>query len=162
MSDFAAAFQALIGNEGGFVDNPKDPGGATKYGITERVARAHGYTGPMRDLALSTAYAIAKSEYWTPSGCEHLDDRLAFQVLDGAYNSGVSQSVKWLQHAAGTAQDGDFGPATLRAVNALGVNVLIMRYLAHRLSFMADLKTWPDFGRGWARRIARNQLKAAA
>ena len=161
MTGFESSFQDLIGNEGGYVDNPSDPGGATRYGITERVARAHGYSGDMHELPLETAREIAKAEYWTPAGCEHLDDRLAFQVLDGAYNSGVAQSVKWLQQAAGAVQDGVFGPATLSAVNAKGTDMLIERYNAHRLMFLTNLPTWETFGKGWARRIANNLLKAA-
>ena len=51
--NFEHAFERLIGHEGGFVDHPSDPGGATRYGITERVARANGYTGSMREFPLA-------------------------------------------------------------------------------------------------------------
>ena len=57
MNSFDDAFDALIGNEGGYSNNPKDPGGETMWGITARVARAAGYTGPMRDLPRDTAKA---------------------------------------------------------------------------------------------------------
>jgi lysozyme family protein len=59
---FADAFAAILGNEGTYVDNPADPGGATMYGITAAVAQAWGYGGPMQSLPLATAQAIAKSQ----------------------------------------------------------------------------------------------------
>src|SRR6266478_2656628 len=62
--NFDSAFAALIGNEGGYVFDPRDPGGETMYGITSRVAAKHGYAGAMRDLPLELAKSIAKTEYW--------------------------------------------------------------------------------------------------
>lgn len=158
---FAAAYQHVLGSEGGYVDNPHDPGGATKYGITQRVARAHGYTGDMHDLPLSTAKCIAQEAYWSPAHCGDLDARLALHVFDGAYNSGVPQSVEWLQASAGAHVDGAFGPRTAAAVAVAAshsIDVLIERYCAHRLTFLTGLDTWHVFGRGWTLRIAGNLL----
>lgn len=162
MNDFESAFTALIGNEGGYVDNPKDPGGATRYGVTQRVARKHGYMGDMRELPLETARAIAKAEYWTPAGCDKLEAHVAFQVFDGAYNSGVAQSVKWLQAAVGATMDGRFGPQTQAMAAAKDPDDVCLMYDAARLLFLASLPTWPTFGRGWARRIAFNLQRAAS
>ena len=61
--NFERAFEKLLGHEGGFVDHPKDPGGATRYGITQRVARANGYEGDMRNLPISEAKRIARKDY---------------------------------------------------------------------------------------------------
>lgn len=142
----------LLGNEGGFVDHPKDPGGATNFGITQRVARANGYQGDMRSLPLATALAIYKKDYWDPIKADQLPDALRFHVFDAAVNSGPGQAVKWLQRAAGTTQDGLIGPQTIAAAS----NVTVAKYSAIRLRFMTDLATWPTFGKGWARRIADN------
>lgn len=142
----------LLGNEGGFVDNPKDPGGATNYGITQRVAKAHGYNGDMRNLPLNTAINIYKSDYWAPIKADQLPDALRFHVFDAAVNSGPGQAIKWLQSAAGVTVDGAIGPKTLAA----SANVSPAKYSAIRLRFMTDLPTWSTFGKGWARRIAAN------
>lgn len=142
----------LLGNEGGFVDHPRDPGGATNFGITQRVARANGYQGDMRVLPLSVALSIYEKDYWTPIKADQLPDHLRFHVFDAAVNSGAGQAIKWLQRAAGVTQDGVIGPRTLSAASM----VTPAKYSAIRLRFMTDLSTWPTFGKGWARRIADN------
>lgn len=146
------ALKHLLGNEGGFVDHPQDPGGATNYGITERVARAHGYNGDMRNLPMSMALGIYDSDYWKPIKADQLPEALRFHVFDAAVNSGAGQAVKWLQRAAGVAEDGIIGPRTLSAASLVSP----AKYSAIRLRFMTDLKTWSTFGKGWARRIADN------
>ena len=160
MSTFDRAWADLLGNEGGYSNNPSDPGGETNWGVTARVARAHGYTGPMRDLPEATAKQIAKVEYWDRFQCDQLSDVLAFQVLDAAYNGGFP--VQWLQRAAGVAEDGQLGPETLTALHEADQDKLCMRFDAYRLQYMAWLKIWPTFGRGWANRIASNLLRAGA
>ena len=64
MNSFDRAFDLLIGNEGGYVNNPKDPGGETNWGITKTVAVANGYTGDMRTMPKETAKCIYKKMYW--------------------------------------------------------------------------------------------------
>lgn len=142
----------LLGNEGGYSNNPVDPGGETMYGVTFRVARAYGYTGAMRDLPWSVAMDIYTKNYWAPIKADQLPDHLRFHVFDAAVNSGVGQAIKWLQRAAGVAQDGVIGPRTLSAASM----VTVAKYTAIRLRFMTDLQTWSTFGKGWARRIADN------
>lgn len=90
MSSFDGAFDALIGNEGGYSNNPKDPGGKTMWGVAERVARAAGYTGPMRELPRDTAKAIAKRLYWDPLHLDQFDPRVTFQIVDANYSSAPS------------------------------------------------------------------------
>lgn len=159
MSSFDDAFSALIGNEGGYSNNPKDPGGETMYGVTARVARAHGYTGSMRDLPIETARTIAKKEYWDPYRCDELPPAVAFQLLDAAYNGGYP--AKWLQLAVGEKPDGKVGAATVAAANAADIYRTGMRFLSLRLAYLTTLRTWPTFGKGWAARIARNMMKGA-
>ncbi|ASG21424.1 glycoside hydrolase family 108 protein [Nitrospirillum viridazoti] len=160
MTSFDDAFEALMGNEGKYSFNPADPGGETMWGITARVARAHGYTGAMKDLPRDTAKAIAKVEYWDRVRGDELPVTIAFQVFDACYNGG--HPVEWLQQAAGVKVDGVLGPVTLAAVRALSPITIVARFDAYRLNYLADLGTWPSFGRGWAHRIANNLLKAAA
>ncbi|CAB3782016.1 glycoside hydrolase family 108 protein [Paraburkholderia fynbosensis] len=160
MSSFDEAFDALIGNEGGYVNNPADPGGATCWGVTERVARAHGYTGPMQTLPKETAKAIAKTVYWDPLHCDEYDPRVGFQLVDANFNGG--QTVRWAQQAAGTVVDGVLGPNTIGAIKAADPHAFCLTFLALRLKYLAGLKTWPIFGRGWSNRIASNMQKGAA
>jgi lysozyme family protein len=159
MSTFDAAFADLIGNEGGYSNNPADPGGETMWGVTARVARANGYPGSMRDLPLSFARAIAKAEYWDAYRCDEMPSQVAFQVLDAAYNGG--HPAQWLQRAVGVAEDGMIGPKTLAAVKAADPLAMCLRFDAYRLQYLTELNTWPTFGKGWARRIAANMLRAA-
>ena len=154
--DFNAAFTALIGNEGGYSNNPADPGGETMWGITARVARAWGYMGPMKDLPLDTAKRIAKDSYWTPVHADELPDVVRFDVFDTAYNSGVHEAIVLLQRAMGLAADGFFGPATTAAMQSWNPEWLRRAFNAARLDFMTALDAWPTFGKGWVRRVAAN------
>jgi len=153
---FDEAFAKLLGHEGGYSDNASDTGGKTMFGITETVARANGYTGEMRDLPVETAKAIYKKSYWTPCRCDELPDPVAFDVFDTAVNSGCGQSIKFLQRAVNTDDDGIIGPATLKAVANIPAYIVSARFNGQRLDFMTRLKVWPVFGAGWARRIASN------
>ena len=157
---FDDAFERLLGHEGTFSDHPSDPGGRTMYGITERVARAHGYQGDMRDLPLETAKNIARAAYWDEVSADLLPAEVRFDVFDAAYNSSPGQSAKWLQRAAGVDADGAIGQVTLAAAQSVDGGILLARFNGHRLQFLTDLPTWGTFGKGWARRIAGN-LKSA-
>jgi lysozyme family protein len=152
---FTEAFTQLIGNEGGYT---VDSGGATMYGVTEAVARANGYTGDMHNLTLEQARAIAKAKYWDVYYCDQFEKHVAFQVFDAAYNGG--NPITWLQVAAVTLVDGIMGPNTIAAVNATDPLKIILRFDAQRLKYLADLKTWPTYGKGWVNRIATNMLIA--
>ncbi|MCW3657534.1 hypothetical protein K6L27_05050 [Burkholderia cenocepacia] len=160
MSSFDDAFDALIGNEGAYSNNPKDPGGETMWGVTARVARAAGYTGPMRELPRDTAKAIAKRLYWDPLHLDQLDPRVAFQIFDANYNGG--HPVIWMQGAAGASVDGVLGPKTIAAVQATDPLRFILRWNALRLTYFTSLSTWATFGKGWTRRVATNLKKGAA
>jgi lysozyme family protein len=155
MSNFDTAFTQLLGSEGSYSNHPDDPGGETMWGITIKVARLNGYDGNMKDMPVETAKAIYRKHYWLPA-FDDLPYAVAFQVFDGAVNSGVAQSVKWLQRAVGVANDGNLGPATMAAVKAADPLKTAVRYNVHRLQFMRKLGGWGAFSRGWAERIANN------
>jgi lysozyme family protein len=152
--NFDTAFHKLLGHEGGYVDHPKDPGGATNWGVTERVARATGYAGHMRDFPVDLAKAIYRRDYWDAVKADQLPEAVRYAVFDAAVNSGVRQAVKWLQRAVGAVDDGVIGPKTLELVANANAHQLKGAMLGDRLEFMTNLPTWPAFGKGWARRIA--------
>lgn len=151
---FDQAFHLLLGHEGAYSNHPNDPGGETMWGVTIAVARAYGYTGPMRELPVDTAKAIYRRDYWDAVRADELPAALRYPLFDAAVNSGVGQAVRWLQRALMVADDGRLGPITLRAAQQSSPEVVRRRMLAQRLRFMTNLSGWPSFSRGWARRIA--------
>ena len=153
---FDQAFEKLIGHEGGFVDHPSDPGGATKYGISKRSYPGEDIPG----LTLDRAKTIYRRDFWGPAGCETVPGAVRFDLFDMAVNSGVRAAVRMLQRAVSEQDDGVLGPRTLQSVQSMPAPRLVARFNGMRLEFMAGLPTWPAFGRGWARRIAAN-LQAA-
>lgn len=153
--NFDQCFAALINSEGGYVNNPKDPGGETKFGITKR-------TYPSLDIArltLADAKTIYKRDFWDRACADQLPVGLAFDVFDAAVNSGIEQSVRFLQRAVGVADDGHIGPVTLANIARNDAEALQARFNGQRLDFMTRLTTFDTFGRGWARRIAGNLAK---
>lgn len=123
--------EELIKREGGYVNNPADRGGATKYGITEAVARENGYKGNMKDLPLEVAKAIYKKQYWTAPRFDqvnYISSLIAEELLDTGVNCGTSFAKPLLQRAlnllnnqgkagwSDLAVDGIYGPATLNAL----------------------------------------------
>ena len=161
MSDFDKAFELLIGNEGGYVNNPKDPGGETNWGITRAVAVDNGYTGSMKLMPKETAKQIYKKMYWDKLQCDQLGFVVAFQLFDAGVNHGNSQAVKFLQRALSVVDDGVIGAKTIAAANSLDDLQIVMLFNAERIEFYTALKTFSTFGKGWVRRVASN-LKLAA
>lgn len=153
--NFDEAFERLRGHEGGLVDHPHDPGGLTKFGISQRAY-------PMEDiraLTIERAKVLYLRDYWGPAGCDAVPSGIRFDLFDMAVNSGVFASVKTLQKACGTFVDGVLGPKTLQAIQSMPAARLQARFNGARLQFLANLPEWPAFGRGWSRRIAANLLE---
>ena len=156
MKNFEEAFERLIGHEGGYVNNPKDPGGETNWGVTLRTARAEGYTGSMRAMTREQAKEIYRNAYWGRAKAEQYNFAIGYQVFDLAVNHGIGNAVRMLQRAVGATPDGVIGPVTLSKVQAMEVYDVLLALNAERLYFYTSLSTWATFGRGWARRVAGN------
>lgn len=150
---FEAAFSVLLKHEGGFVNHPRDPGGATKFGISKK---AHPDVD-VSSLTLDDAKAIYWREYWQRLRCDELPPGLALLVFDAGVNNGVGRAARWLQEAAGVVQDGRVGPITVAAARKLGV---ARRFHERREAFMRGLETFDVFGRGWAERLAALPFEA--
>lgn len=158
MNNFDKSLVLVLKHEGGYVNNPKDPGGPTNKGITLKTFRyAYGKERTeeelknISDAQIKSLYHVA---YWVPCGCPLLFDGVDYMMFDGAVNSGVSQSIKWLQDAIEAKVDGKMGPLTLAAVNKCSSEYLINHTLNNRLNMLRKLKTWDTFGKGWERRIS--------
>ena len=155
MMDFDTAFSRLIDHEGGYVNDPQDPGGETKFGISK-----HSYPDvDIANLTLEGAKTIYLRDFWNPLGDAH--PAIKFQAFDFAVNSGIGTAIRKLQLAVGVADDGHWGPKSAAALKAMDLNDVLMRFAAQRLLFMTSLSTWAEFGKGWARRIAKDLLYAA-
>lgn len=129
---FDQAFQRVVLIEGGYVNDPADSGGATRYGITEAVARAYHYTGKMSELPLEIARAIYKRRYWDALNLDAIYRRapgVAEEMFDTAVNTGPGMAGKWLQRSlnvlnqrgskyADIAVDGIVGEMTVAALSA--------------------------------------------
>lgn len=150
--NFDQAFERLIGHEGGYVNNPADPGGETKFGISRRAFPREN----IKAMTLERAKVLYLHDYWGPAGCDAVPDAIKFDLFDMAVNSGPVAAIKNLQRAVGVTVDGMLGPLTLQAINGMPAPRVLARFNGHRLDLMADLKGWPAFGRGWAKRIAAN------
>jgi lysozyme family protein len=156
---FDEAFDALLKHEGGFSDHAADPGGKTRFGVTEVVARREGYRGDMRDYPLDEAKRVYQKLYWNALRLDDLRSEFRFDLFDAGVNSGVAQTVRWVQRIVGVTVDGLLGPRTLSAVNNSDAAKFLAKFNGQRLLFMTSLSTWPSFGRGWARRIAENLMR---
>ncbi len=122
----------LLRVEGGYSNDPNDPGGATNHGITERVARKAGFTGDMRDLTREEALRIYRRLYWSDPGFADvaaMSEPIAAELFDTGVNQGVGTASVFLQRALNALNrrgqdypdvkvDGDIGPATTRALAA--------------------------------------------
>lgn len=154
--NFEQAFEKLIGHEGGYVNDRRDKGGETKFGISKRSYPGEDIAG----MTLERAREIYARDYWGPAGCDGLPDGAKLQVFDMAVNSGVKTAIRTVQRAIGETADGVLGPRTLMAIQSMPAPRFIARFNGARLAYMAALNDWPAFGRGWANRIAMNLMEA--
>lgn len=164
MSRFDACLPLILAHEGGYVDHPKDPGGATNLGITLDTLSAHRGRRVTKDdvkaLTVAEAGAIYLKNYWFPIHADKLPAGVDYILFDLAVNSGVGRARKYLQRAAGVADDGIIGPATLAAVKARKPMQLVDSIAGLREAFYRGLDTFPTFGKGWLRRLAEVTAKA--
>jgi lysozyme family protein len=152
--------------EGGFVNHPKDPGGATNRGVTQAVYDtwrvANGKTRQsVKFIASAEVEKIYSSRYWNAVQGDALPIGVDLTVFDYGVNSGPSRAVKDVQRVVGAKVDGKIGSETTSlARDKILPRALIKALCAKRLSFVQSLKIWSTFGRGWARRIAAVEAKA--
>lgn len=156
MSTYDIAFANVIGNEGGYVNDPNDPGGETKFGISKR---AYPNTD-IANLTIGDAKALYLRDYWLPLNADDLPEGVAVELFDMAVNMGVKTAIKVLQKALGTEPDGIIGPQTRAAIMNADQAKLLRRLYAHRLITYTSMSLWHLYGAGWTNRVANNMLKA--
>jgi lysozyme family protein len=171
---FQSALAATLKSEGKFSNDPNDRGGATKYGITEAVARRFGYVGPMADYPADEASRVYKLQYWDTLRLDEIDEiseDIAQELFDTGVNMGIGRAGQFLQRAlnvlnrdqadyADLIADGIVGPATIHCLrsfiarrNAQG-ELVLMRALdglqrAAYIEIAERDKTQESFVFGW-------------
>ncbi|MEG7328915.1 glycoside hydrolase family 108 protein [Serratia marcescens] len=164
---FNHAIAFVLGKEGGYVNDPTDKGGETKYGISDkRDGIADGMTDVdgddkpdtrIKDLTLGQASQIYFRDYWYPSYCPDWPDGISLIVFDSAVQHGVKKAISLLQDAAGVAADGIVGAKTRAAVLAADPEWLLTRYLLRRARYYAEIiKSNPSQAKylnGWFNRL---------
>jgi len=157
--NYEKATQWMLVHEGGYVDHPKDPGGATNRGVTQRVydgwRRRHKMgTQSVLQILISEVQSIYRTQYWDKIMGDDLPPGLDYALYDFAVNSGPSRAVKFLQRILKVEVDGQMGAVTLGAIQFQARNgILIDELCTQRLKWMKTLKTFKTFGRGWTRRV---------
>jgi lysozyme family protein len=157
-SSYERALAAVLEHEGGYVDHPKDPGGATNKGITianfRRYVKADGTKADLKKLTTEQAATVYRKQYWDAVSGGVLPAGVDYAVFDFGVNSGPSRAIKFLQRVVGVKQDGRIGPATLAAIAAMPPINIIRELCEARLLWLATLKTWPTFKKGWTARVS--------
>lgn len=165
-ANFDRCMAQVFASEGGFVDDPQDPGGATNLGIT--IGTLSQWRGrkctkaEVKALTREEAAKIYRRDYWDAVRGDDLPFGLDLCAFDGAVNSGASRGAKWLQQALGVNPDGKIGPATLAAAKSTYQPAAIMRAVGFRRNFLMQLPGWAHFGAGWDKRLKSVEAEATA
>jgi len=165
-SNFEKCLEMLLVHEGGYVNNPADPGGETNLGVTKRVWQewvGHDVSEKeMRSLTPTMVAPLYKRKYWDACHADDLISGLDYCVFDVSVNSGVGRAIKLLQQTVGATPDGGYGSITAALVKEAEKDPekVISLFCARRLEFLESLKAFPIFGKGWSRRVAEVKEKA--
>lgn len=152
-------FENCIGHilkwEGGYDNNPSDPGGETKYGIDKR---SHP-TVDIKNLTLTDAIEIYRVDYWQKNRLDEMPVYLRLAYFDCVVNQGPGAAVKFLQRALGVKVDMDLGPVTLAALQKAGISI-VGQFLSERFMHYVQLDTFSTFGKGWTKRLVDTTLES--
>lgn len=163
-SNFGEALRRLLLHEGGYGNHPSDPGGPTNFGITihdyRKYVRPGSTAADVKAMTRQEAERIYRARYWDTLRCDELPAGVDYAVFDYGVNSGVGRAARVLQRVCAVPDDGALGPVTMRAVAARDAKSLVGAICDERLQFLQNLRTWPVFGKGWARRVA--EVRATA
>lgn len=164
---FAAALKAVLAHEGGYVNDPHDPGGETNKGVTKRVydsyRKARGEAlRSVRHITDEEIGWIYRLQYWNAIRADDLPVGLDYALFDYAVNSGPAKAAKDLQRALGVRVDGQIGAVTLAAAQAMGAAKAIDQLCNTRLTFLESLSGWRRYGRGWSKRVESVRRRAKA
>lgn len=167
--NYEYCLEMILHHEGGYVNHPKDPGGETNLGVTQRVYEEWCMENdlrqkPMTDLEFNDVAPIYRKNYWDRVRADDLPSGLDLCVFDFAVNAGTGRSAKYLQNLIGTVADGGIGPNTLAALDEYveenGLHNTIENFQDERQKYYESLSTFETFGRGWTRRVQETTAAA--
>lgn len=153
---FEDAIDIILKHEGGYVNNPKDPGGETNFGIAKRFYPSLN----IKTLTKEDAIEIYRKNYWDECKIELLPPALRLIVFDCAVNQGPLVSIALLQAALGVKADGDLGPITLKKLQEHNVMKVVEKYAQMRLDRYQQNRQFDYFGAGWTKRLLDVALKS--
>ena len=160
--NFKECLDLVLKSEGGWVNNPKDPGGETNFGVTKRVWEE--YVGhpvtTMKNLTPELVAPLYEQKYWRPCYGEILPRGLDFVTFSMGVNAGPGRSVKLLQQSIGCVPDGVIGPRTRGLISDSNCATLITKFSESRREYYRALKTFPIFGKGWLARVDKEEQEA--
>ena len=167
MTAFDKYINRVLSHEGGFTTDPDDRGNWTsgRRGVGQLNGTKFGISCmsfpdlDIENLTREEAKDIYRRLYWDT--VTQVSDAVRFQMLDAGINHGTHRAIMLLQKSVGSRADGKWGPLSELSASLTDNNDILLRFLAHRLRFMTDCKTWKQHGKGWARRISINLQHAA-
>lgn len=149
-------FELLMENEGGYVNDPKDSGGETKYGISKRQ-----YPDvDIPNLTMEQAKDIYYRDYWLRNKCDCMPDCISVCLFDFCVNSSAVKARKLLQKALGVKEDGIIGNQTIGTANRVPLRPVVEKYCDLRKDYLMSLNGFNHFGQGWLKRVQRVQKTA--
>lgn len=163
--NFQSSLASVLISEGGYVNNPRDPGGATNYGITQHEydhwrAEQGLQLRPVKFINTYEISTIYRTDYWGPAHCDELPSGLDYCIFDFGVNASPGRAIRFLQQVSGAKVDGLFGPSTVQFVIHSDTSKLIEDYTTARLAYYKRLPTYDEFGHGWDNRAKAVEQKA--
>lgn len=147
--NFEEAVDIILKFEGGYVNDPKDPGGETNFGISKRAFPEY----DIKALTEGAAKQIYKIFYWDKMQCNRLPDYMRLMIFDTSINQGVFYATKMLQEAVRTDVDGVIGPTTISAAITVDRLYAISYMSLRRHKSYSRSEHWINYGAGWMRRL---------
>lgn len=161
-TNFDASLAFTLGEEGGWSDNPRDPGRATMKGVTFATFLCWYPGASVDDLRAITddqVKTIYRRGYWLPVHGDNLPSGVDLSVFDFGVNAGPDRSIRELQHALGVASDGVLGPISMAALTKASPSEVIAKLAGMQKSYYMSLPEFDEFGDGW---LARTERRAKA
>lgn len=164
-ANYSTCLSWVLVHEGGYVNHPKDPGGATNRGVIQRTYNAYRRrmglpAQSVKAITDAEVNAIYREQYWNAVAADQLPAGVDYAVFDYGVNSGPKRAIKDLQRVVGVKADGWIGNETLAAVAAMAPAAIVKALCETRFKFLKQLRHWSTFGKGWTRRVMGEKLGA--
>jgi len=163
-NNFKNCLELVLKSEGGWVNNPKDPGGETNLGVTKKVWEE--WVGhevkTMQGLTPEDVAPMYQAKFWMSCYANQLPVGIDYMAFDMAVNGGPGRSVKLLQECLGCVPDGTIGPRTMQLIDQKKPEDIVEAFSQRKIDFYKSLATFATFGKGWLKRVEdvkQNALK---